>query len=121
MVYICSPFSGDMDANRQKAIEYCRYAVECGAAPVAPHLLFPQFLDDTVPAERELGMNMGLELLDNCSALWVMGDTVSSGMKAEIEYAKQNHIPVEYFSAADMEETKNGSVKRIMKTEVKAL
>lgn len=107
MVYICSPFSGDMETNKKTTIEYCRFAMECGVTPVAPHLLFPQFLDDTIPAERELGMQMGRELMDSCSELWVMGDTVSSGMKAEIEYAKQNNIPVEYFTAEDMESTNN--------------
>ena len=108
MVYICSPFSGDIEANTQKAIEYCKYAMECGATPIAPHLLFPRFLDDTVPAERELGLSMGLELMDNCSALWVMGDTISSGMKAEIEYADKHGIPVEYIS--DIEESNNMEV-----------
>jgi len=104
MIYICSPFSGDMDGNRKKAIAYCQYAMEHGATPVAPHLLFPQFLDDTVPAEREMGMKMGLNLLDNCSEMWVMGDVISKGMKMEIEYAEQNNIHVLYFPASDMEE-----------------
>jgi len=112
MIYICSPFAGDMKGNRQKAIDYCKYAIECGVTPIAPHLLYPQFLDDTVSSERELGMKMGLELLDNCNSLWVMGDVISKGMKEEIEYAKKNCIPIEYFSSQDISTIKAPSCSR---------
>lgn len=99
MVYICSPFSGDIESNRKNAADYCQYAMSCGVTPVAPHLLFPQFLDDSIPAQRELGMRMGLELMEKCDGVWVMGDVISKGMQSEIAYAKANRIPVEYFSS----------------------
>ena len=44
LVYICSPYSGNVTANVQAAREYCRIAVEKGYIPVAPHLLYPQFM-----------------------------------------------------------------------------
>ena len=50
LVYICSPFAGDTEKNTEKARRYSRFAVKNGAIPLAPHLLFPQFLDDTKPA-----------------------------------------------------------------------
>lgn len=56
LVYICSPLAGDTEGNTQKARRYSRFAVRNGAIPLAPHLLFPQFLDDTKPAERAIGM-----------------------------------------------------------------
>ena len=56
LVYICSPFAGDMERNTQRARRYSRFAVRNGAIPFAPHLLFPQFLDDGKPAERAIGM-----------------------------------------------------------------
>ena len=44
-VFICSPFRGDMEGNARKAAAYCRMACEQGFLPVAPHLLFPQFMN----------------------------------------------------------------------------
>ena len=43
IVYICSPFSGDVETNVANARRYSRYAVDKGYIPIAPHLLFPQF------------------------------------------------------------------------------
>ena len=51
--------------------------VQNGAIPFAPHLLFPQFLDDGKPAERAIGMFMGMVLLGKCEQLWVFGGTIS--------------------------------------------
>ena len=59
IVYICSPFSGDVEENIANARRYSRFAVDKGYIPIAPHLLFPQFLDDDNPEERELGLFFG--------------------------------------------------------------
>lgn len=53
-VYICSPCRGDYENNIQRAKEFSRAAVERGCIPVTPHIYLTQFMDDTVPAEREL-------------------------------------------------------------------
>lgn len=95
-VFICSPFAGDTVRNIQAAQSYCRKAVAEGYMPIAPHLYFPQFLDDTDPEERKQGMTMGLELLTHCSELWVFGEP-SPGMAEEIRYAKEHHILIRYF------------------------
>ena len=49
IVYICSPYAGDIETNTAAARRYCRFAVEAGYIPIAPHLLFPQFLNDADP------------------------------------------------------------------------
>ena len=98
LVYICSPFAGDRSGNTQKARRYSRFAVENGVIPLAPHLLFPQFLDDGKPAERAIGMFMGLVLLGKCEQLWVFGGTISTGMAAEIEKAEKRGMPIRYFT-----------------------
>ena len=49
IVYICSPYAGDIESNTTAARRYCRFAVESGYIPIAPHLLFPQFLNDSDP------------------------------------------------------------------------
>ena len=46
IVYICSPYAGDVERNVDAARRYSRFAVEAGYIPIAPHLLFPQFLND---------------------------------------------------------------------------
>lgn len=56
LVYICSPYSGDTEANIKKAKDFCRYALDQGQIPLAPHLMFPQFMKDANPDERELMM-----------------------------------------------------------------
>ena len=99
VVYICSPYAGDIDANVKAARRYSRFAVDAGYLPVAPHLLFPQFMDDTNPKERDLAMFFGNVLMSKCAELWVFGDTISSGMEAEIERAKRKNYPIRYFNS----------------------
>lgn len=96
LVYICSPFSGDISGNIDRARKYSRFAVDNQAIPLAPHLLFPQFMDDA--AERELAMFMDLVLLGRCEELWVFGENISEGMKAEIEKAKRRNMKIHYFT-----------------------
>ena len=59
IVYICSPYAGDVERNVAAARKYSRFAMERGYIPIAPHLLFPQFMDDSKPTERELGLFFG--------------------------------------------------------------
>lgn len=90
--YICSPFKGDEARNTEKAREYCRKAYEAGFTPICPHLLFPQFLDESIPEERKAGMEMANALLRRCHVLLVCGNTVSEGMMCEILYAHRLNI-----------------------------
>ena len=39
LVYICSPYAGDIERNVQNARHYCAFALTQKALPVAPHLL----------------------------------------------------------------------------------
>ena len=98
LVYICSPFSDDILNNERKARLYCKFAVRKGAIPIAPHLLFPQFLDESNPADRQLGLFFGLVLLSKCEQMWVFGSRVSTGMAKEIYKAESKGIPIRYFT-----------------------
>ena len=98
MVFICSPFAGDIPLNINRAKRYARFAVNRQAVPVIPHLMYPRFLDEHSLEERELGIEMGLRLLENCQEIWVFGERISSGMVVEIEKAKSLKIPVRYFT-----------------------
>lgn len=99
VVFICSPLAGDIERNLENARRYCRFAVSQNTIPIAPHLLFPQFMDDCDPDQRNLAIFMGLVLLSKCAELWYFGDIISAGMKVEISRARQRGIPVRHFSA----------------------
>ena len=79
LVYICSPYSGDVQANVELARQFCGLAVSAGKIPFAPHLLFPQFMDDADPDQRELAMFFNRVLLAKCEALWAYVGRVSPG------------------------------------------
>ena len=96
LVYICSPFSGDVSRNIERAKKYSRYAVDSKAIPIAPHLLFPQFMSDD--AERVLALFMDMVLLGKCEELWVFGELVTEDMNAEIAKAKRKNMKIRYFT-----------------------
>jgi hypothetical protein len=81
IVYICSPYAGDVERNVEAARRFCRFATEQGYIPLAPHLLFPQFLDDDDETERSLGLFFGNALMSKCAEVWVFGDRISRGWK----------------------------------------
>jgi len=110
LVFICSPFAGDVDANVRNAQRYCRFAVEQKAIPVAPHLFFPQFMNDKVKGERDLALFMGRMFLIRCTALWVFGSRITNGMAGEIHKAKCRGITIRYFNE-NCEEIENERAK----------
>ena len=98
IVFVCSPYAGDVERNEANALRYCRMAYERGYLPIAPHLYFPRFLNDNEQAEREDGMFMGRVLLTKCVEIWVFGESISSGMAQEITKADTRAMPVRYFT-----------------------
>ena len=93
LIFVCSPYRGDVEANVGNARYYCRLVIKQGGIPFAPHLLFTQLLDDSVQEERRLGMEMGLEMLKLCKSLRAFG-VPTSGMREEINAAQTLGIPV---------------------------
>ena len=98
IVYICSPYAGEIEKNVKAAQEYSRFAVEKGYIPIAPHLLFPQFPNDANPKERQRGLFFGNALMSKCSEVWVFGSRISAGMEAEINRAKWKNYRLRYFT-----------------------
>ena len=99
MVYVCSPFSGDVSGNIANARKYSRFAVEQGYIPLATHLLFSQFLNDNDLTERELGLHFGNVLMSHCTEVWVVGESISAGMDAEIRRARRKNYRLRYFGS----------------------
>lgn len=97
-VFICSPFASDIAGNVMRTIRYMRFAVVKGVIPFAPHLLYPQVLDEDDPSSRELGLFFGMVWLGKCDELWVFGRHLSNGMAREIAKAKNRGIPIRRFN-----------------------
>lgn len=97
-MYICSPYAGEIEKNVKVARDYSRFAVDQGYIPIAPHLLFPQFLNDANPKERRLGLFFGNALMSKCSEVWVFGNRISADMEAEIKRAKWKNYRLRYFT-----------------------
>ena len=85
LIYVCSPYRGDFNKNVRNAQKACRQLVDNGHVPIAPHLFFPQFLNEET--EREIALEMNKRLIDVCDVLCVFGNEISDGMKFELDYA----------------------------------
>lgn len=94
VIYVASPYAGDIEQNTEFARRACRHVMNEGHAFFAPHLLYPQLLDDSNLQERQAGLDMGLAMLPRCDELWCYGDRISHGMHLEIEEAVRIGIPV---------------------------
>ncbi|HBR07644.1 MAG TPA: DUF4406 domain-containing protein [Clostridiales bacterium] len=101
LIYVASPYAGNIEKNTEYAKQACRSVMEQGHAFFAPHLLYPSLLDETNPAQRQLGIDMGLTMLSRCDELWAFGERISAGMESEICEAKRLGIPVQYTEIAE--------------------
>lgn len=105
-VFICSPYRGNIEENTKSAQFFTKIIIGTGRVPVAPHLYFPQFLNEENPHERMNGIEMGLELMNVCDEVYVFGFTITEGMKFELEHARKKRIPVrlydEYMNAVNL-------------------
>ena len=98
VVYICSPLVEDTMRNQENNRTYCRFAVDAGYVPIAPHIYFPQFLHDNDRKERDLALFMDIVLLSKCAELWVFGEEITGGMSIEIRKAKSKGQLIRYFT-----------------------
>ena len=99
VVYVASPYAGETEDNISRAKGYCRFAVSKGVIPLAPHLLYPQFMDDDDEDQRILGLRFAIALLCRCDELWVFGEKVSAGMAKEIEKAEKRGMRIRRFNS----------------------
>lgn len=102
LVYICSPYRGDIEENTKKARAFSRFAVDKKAIPFTPHLLFPQFMDDDNEKERDLAMFMNSIFLRKCQEIWVLDGYISEGMSEEIKLAEKYRKTIRYFTLEEV-------------------
>lgn len=106
LIFVCSPYrptSTDpkiakyqLDYNIQVAKSVCKSIAQSGNIPYAPHLFAPHFLNDDDSKEREMGINIGLYMLEKADVVFVVGNRISEGMKAEIDYAEKHNKKIRY-------------------------
>jgi nucleoside 2-deoxyribosyltransferase len=93
VVYLCSPFRGpDQGMNIDFARRVARQIEEEGAVVFAPHLFYPQFLNDTITEERNRGIEAGLEIMSRSDEVWFVLPSwrkeLSAGMRVEANAAR---------------------------------
>jgi hypothetical protein len=92
-IFVCSPFAGDIERNTLYAQEACRFVVGTGNNPFAPHLFYPQFIDERTG--RQAGIKRGIQMLVDCDEVWVFTELGrSAGMNQEIDIAGALPKPV---------------------------
>ena len=98
LIYVCSPFSREDNKNIADARRYCKYVLDHGAVPFAPHLYFPQLLDESNEEELKTGIGARLVILAECDELWAFGDRLTEDMRLELELADKLSMPMRFFS-----------------------
>lgn len=109
-VYICAPLGGtqeEIKRNIDNALVYSEYVLKCGCLPLISHI-FALFLDDSIPEERELGRKAGLNLLWLAEELWIFGNEITSGMRAEIDFCKSFRKPIRKISYREIRKKLGG-------------
>lgn len=101
-VFVCTPYTGNIEVNIAFARQACFYAICCGYTPFAPHLVYPDIIPDNDPGWRAVGISMGCDWLAMCDELWACGPGLTAGMRTEIDYANDMGIPVRYLSSEEI-------------------
>lgn len=107
-VYVCAPLGGNVESNLKKVRAYTEYALRCGTAPVVPHF-YALCLDDNDPKDREVGLAAGLSLLWFCDELWLFGDTVTEGMRGELQFCKNLNICIRKITEKEIQKVIGGN------------
>lgn len=99
IVYVCSPYRGNIEKNVINARRYSRFTFDKKNIPITPHLLYPQFLNDDDLFERNIAIHkVNYVLLGICQEVWVFGDDITEGMQREILIAKKRKKRIRYFN-----------------------
>jgi len=108
LVYIGHAVSDDITGNKQEIYDILRHVhlTEDGVIPTAPYLESLEYLDDTIPEEREFGIRKNVKYFENggFDELWLTGSTIqdSTGMQEEIKLAVENEIPFGVYNPVEL-------------------
>lgn len=98
VVYIAHPIGGDVENNIKKVIKICREVnlTETDVTPFVPYLSDLYALNDSKTEERERGFKNNFNLLNKgfIDEIWLYGNRISNGMRAEINLCIELGIKV---------------------------
>ncbi len=98
IVYIAHPIGGDVKRNIWEITQIIRQInlTRSDVVPFAPYMGDVLALVDSIPKERERGLQNCMEVLKRgfVDELWIYGEKISDGMLDEIEMAINLNIPV---------------------------
>lgn len=102
LLYVCSPLSAPTEEGICENMKRAKFYAEeiakiAGCRTIAPHAFLPKFLDDNNPAEREIAINFGLDVITVCSGIVICGSRITEGMAAEIASALGRGLPVYHY------------------------
>ena len=92
--YICSPYRSETERQKQKHIEYARELLKQNLyydlLPIAPHLLYPQILNDNNHNERLIALDLCFKWIEKSDVIYAgCRYGISEGMKQEIALAEK--------------------------------
>jgi len=96
-IFLCSPYSGDINANLSYLALCVEDSLARGEAPFASHGFYPHYLDDEDNDQRALGMACGhswLAVAWKCAVYEDRG--ISAGMVKDMKAAAKLDVPLEY-------------------------
>lgn len=99
-VVIQSPYDAETREGRLENLKYarqvCRDSTNRGENPLASHLYYPQFLDNSIPEERADGIKFGYEWWPLChKVIFYIDRGMSHGMLLAMQKAVQENKHLE--------------------------
>lgn len=100
-IFVCSAYDGKAD-NYEKAVKFGQYVVRMGCIPIIPQTMLHGVIDESILEQRLDVLRLNKKLIKICSAVWVFGKTEGNpDMVTEINFAKDEGIPVTYINISD--------------------
>lgn len=94
LAYVCAPENKENDIQSIVTREYCKTLFKHGYTPIAPYLLFSQFIDPAIPEQRNDLSIMNKVLIRKSRIMFVCGDIITDDMKNEMLYARDIGLTV---------------------------
>jgi len=92
-IFICHAYAADTEGNAARVAQIARGIALEGCLPLAPQLMFPRFLNESDPEDRELALELCLAMLALAGEVRVYGEP-TAGMLMEIAEARSMGIPI---------------------------
>lgn len=99
IVYMAHPVRGDVSGNLAAARRWVKWIEDNNhdIAVVANWIIECEIYDDGNVEERARGIERNLAVIERCDEVWLVGERISEGMAAELDFAKSRGIrTVEY-------------------------